>query len=548
MKNKYWITFILLSVFYLSLTGSELVMRIMTDNEFAMMKRNIGTCREGQNYNVLIDGHGTGLKPPTEEYWQNIRNRPVVVERVISNNDRDRSSVDNSTDNWFPPIGNQDGEGSCVAWACGYYTKTYQEALEHSWDLSGCSWVGGYYGNPQAANQDMIFSPDFIYHQVNGGTDTGSWYDDSITLLSEIGCCSWEKMPYDPHDSTTWPDEDAWRQAPLYRSANSINYLYTLSDPALDDLKQILDDQNLTIISLNASYYSALTADDLWTIDNYTSYPWETNHANTIVGYDDNYGPYTEDGNPNTYGAFKVANSWGINSWENVADGFYYISYECMKQKILYTMFYDNSAGYEPEIVSVFQIDHTKRGECQITLGIGDTASPLFSKRFDDYTLNGGDQPFPANDIILDISEFNSYITGPPDNFFIEIYDGNSTTTGTLNSFSIEFYDDYSAGSPLQTYTSNDTPVNTTNSADVYAEILTSALSAPENITVQVVGNTLYLGWDPVSGAAAYSVYSSDDPYLDILLWTTEISGLVSTNWSETISADKKYYCVTASD
>ena len=43
--------------------------------------------------------------------------------------------------------------------------------------------------------------------------------------------------------------------------------------------------------------------------------------------------PITESGNPNTYGAFKVANSWGVGGWEHVSDGFYYISYECMKQR-----------------------------------------------------------------------------------------------------------------------------------------------------------------------------------------------------------------------
>ena len=47
------------------------------------------------------------------------------------------SSWDNSATNWFPPIGNQGSEGSCVSWACGYYTKTFQEAKEHNWNLFG---------------------------------------------------------------------------------------------------------------------------------------------------------------------------------------------------------------------------------------------------------------------------------------------------------------------------------------------------------------------------------------------------------------------------
>ena len=115
-----------------------------------------------------------------------------------------------------------------------------------------------------------------------------------------------------------------------------------------EDLKQLIANGNLAIIAVNASFfYSHLTTEDLWTLNNYN--PTSTNHANTIVGYDDNYGPYTESGNPNTYGAFKVANSWSVGgAWEHVADGFYYISYECMKQRIQNIYLYQNYVNYQP--------------------------------------------------------------------------------------------------------------------------------------------------------------------------------------------------------
>lgn len=86
--------------------------------------------------------------------------------------------------------------------------------------------------------------------------------------------------------------------------------MYVDTDEKLQELKQLLADSNLAIISINADYYNQLTDEDLWTLDNYN--PDSRNHANTVVGYDDNYGPYEENGNPNTYGAFKVANSWGL--------------------------------------------------------------------------------------------------------------------------------------------------------------------------------------------------------------------------------------------
>ncbi|HXZ23262.1 MAG TPA: hypothetical protein VEH08_00865, partial [Methanomassiliicoccales archaeon] len=41
-----------------------------TSNDVAQMKNAIGIRVDGTDYNVQIDGHGTGLAPPTEEQWQ----------------------------------------------------------------------------------------------------------------------------------------------------------------------------------------------------------------------------------------------------------------------------------------------------------------------------------------------------------------------------------------------------------------------------------------------------------------------------------------------
>ncbi|MDZ7821939.1 MAG: hypothetical protein U5N26_09065 [Candidatus Marinimicrobia bacterium] len=52
------------------------------------------------------------------------------------------SAHDNSATIWFPPVGNQGAEGSCVLWATAYQTKTFQEAFEHNRYLSGALWEG----------------------------------------------------------------------------------------------------------------------------------------------------------------------------------------------------------------------------------------------------------------------------------------------------------------------------------------------------------------------------------------------------------------------
>jgi len=451
---------------------TRMELRKMTDHEFYRFKQKTGVYKEGENYNTKINGYGTGLRPPTEKDWTRIKDASILIDYQKYQDGVLPASHDNSATIWFPPIGNQDGEGSCVCWACGYYTKTFQEAREHNWDLSGCSWEGGYYGYPSAAYQDMIFTPDFIYHQVNDGDDNGSYYSDNMDLLADIGCCSWGKMPYDPQNSTSWPSEAAWRQAPLYRSQTGFAYFPVNSDAGIEALKELLASQNLAVISINANYYDQLTSNDLWTIDHYN--PTSTNHANTIVGYDDNYGPYIEDGNANRFGAFKVANSWGTGSWENVDDGFLYVSYECMKQRIEYVYFYENQINYDPELVAILEISHNYRGECDIQFGVGSENSPYMTKKLnDDYNCNGGDHPFPSNPIILDVTEFIPSMTGPPDNFYASVYDGGYSATGTINSFSIERYDNYQSGVPSAIYSSSETPMSTTNNEEVTAIIVT---------------------------------------------------------------------------
>nr|MDA3816651.1 choice-of-anchor D domain-containing protein [Prolixibacteraceae bacterium] len=482
--------------------------RSFSEQELDELKAKIGVAQEGVNYNVKINGFGTGLIPPTEEQWAKMKAQAVFVDKMTFADASAPVSHDNSATIWFPPIGNQAAEGSCVGWATGYYNKTFQEAREHNWDLSGCTWENGWEGYPSPAYQDKIFSPDFIYHQINGGTDGGSTYGDALNLLYRIGCCTWDKMPYDMYNSTDWPSEDAWRQAPVYCSATPYNYAGVTDDTDINNLKQFLANYNNAIISINGNYYDALTLDDLWTSDSYTA--TSTNHANLIVGYDDNFGPYTE-GGTTKYGAFKVANSWGIDNWENDADGFYWISYECMKENISDYMFYENLVGYEPEMISVFSMDHDLRGECQVSVGMGSSSSPAATKRFDDYYYNGGNHAYPANMMVMDITEFGT--PADAENFYIQVYDGETSVVGQINSFSIEMYDDYASGTPTATYLSSETPVSTVAGIDVLAQLQTTDdPTPPATISdLQVTSTASYavtLGWtasgdDGTTGTAA---------------------------------------------
>ncbi len=393
----------------------------VSTQELEELKLRHGVWEEGKNYNLIIDGHGTGLRPPTDNEWAEIADKAYVVDSILFDQlGEPPSSIDHSVEPWFPPIGDQDGEGSCTTWAVGYYMKTYQEAKEHEWDLSGAAWEGGYYGYPTLAYQNRIISPDFIYHLVNGGVDLGSSFYEAINLVCSIGASSWEKMPYDPIDHSSWPSEEAWREAPLYRGNSSGYEEMSLEyDADLTSLKNWIASDHLAVIAVDANEYSSLTSQDIWTSNNYI--PSTLNHANTIVGYDDTIS-YTELGQTR-YGAFKIANSWGVGIWENVPDGFYWISYEAMKQRIQWCAFYRDRIGYDPSLLALFEMDHSKRAECDVLIGMGNSSDPVETKSFSD-PIEGGNYPFCPNKIALDITEFeNTMPTTLNQSFFIRVWD-----------------------------------------------------------------------------------------------------------------------------
>jgi len=427
----------------------------ITRFELEELKSRVGVYVEGRDYNQMIDGYGTGLRPPTDDEWARIAESAYVVDSVTYQSSP--PSVDQSAKPWFPPIGNQGGEGSCTAWAVGYYVKTYQEAKEHAWNFSGATWEGGSSGYPTQSYQKKIISPDFIYHLINNGVDSGSYFSDAIQLVCFIGASSWEKMPYNSADHTTWPSEEAWTEAPLYRGNSSgYQYMNVSTSTGLANLKNWIASDHLAIIGVDANKYSSLTSADMWTLDNYVN-P-SVNHANTIVGYDDNIA-FTENGQLR-YGAFKIANSWGVGGWENVIDGFYWISYEAMKQRVGYCMFYYDLVGYKPELAATFRISHDKRNECEITVGLGNPSAPTIAKMFSQYVF-GGSVPFCSNNILFDITEFKNYVpTIYNQLYFLKVYDGGSSTVGSISKFAVEYADSMDA--PRQTVNGNYVYLNVT--------------------------------------------------------------------------------------
>ncbi|MDC7224749.1 MAG: hypothetical protein PQJ60_13470, partial [Spirochaetales bacterium] len=179
---------------------------------------------------TVMNQFGTGWFAPTVEEWEKVSflDTDATITRSGTYNGVELpDKVDLSDSDYFPPVGNQGSEGSCAAFSTVYYIHTYMEAREHGWDLSGVTWntsSSTSSGGEPDSMLDNIFSPDFVYHQINNGGDNGSSTYLALETLIREGCATWNTMPYDTTDSTSWPEEAAWREAPLYRSDTDSYY------------------------------------------------------------------------------------------------------------------------------------------------------------------------------------------------------------------------------------------------------------------------------------------------------------------------------------
>jgi hypothetical protein len=177
----------------------------LTQQEVDNMKLTSGVGEQAKNNNIVLNGHGTGLTPPTEEEYQQMVGS-VFVDSVVSPPTAASVRLDQSP--YFPPIGNQGSQGSCAAWATTYYANTYLQAELHGWTDT----YSGY--------SNHIMSPAWTYNKENGGSDSGSSIVGDMMLVDSVGSSSLSTMPYSPSDYTSWGGETAWREAPQYRAGD----------------------------------------------------------------------------------------------------------------------------------------------------------------------------------------------------------------------------------------------------------------------------------------------------------------------------------------
>ena len=277
---------------------------LLYDSSF---NKNLFTLQNEEHY---LTG---ALEPSIEEF-----NNVPIAPSISSKNYRSYSPRALIAQNNFPVPLSQGQQGSCVAWAVGFASKSYFEKQERNWNLGYQNCLGMY-----SHKYEHIFSPAFIYNKINNGEDEGSSFIDALKLLKNTGICTWNYMPYDENDYTTLPNSTAINNAQQYKIINyyRINNSYgTFTTNEILIMKEYLDNGTPIIIAVVADsnlHYPNET-------NNLGEFVWNTvgtvsaGHGMCIIGYEENYG-------------FKVMNSWGTY-WGN--DGFIWISFDLFQNHV----------------------------------------------------------------------------------------------------------------------------------------------------------------------------------------------------------------------
>jgi C1A family cysteine protease len=201
----------------------------------------------------------------------------------------------------LPRVGSQGQQGSCVAWAAGYYLKSFQENLE---DQNNGEFI---------LNNAM--SPAFVYNQIKiGSCDSGSQIPDALDLILNTGIVSWEEMPYNANECSILPTANQNILA-MENKINSFSYLN--GDVLFEQTRAFLLNNKPVVIaiSIDNNFFGVFEGNGDSVYRNFEKV--DGAHAMLVVGYDD------------TKNAFKVVNSWGVN-WGN--NGFVWIDYKAFKE------------------------------------------------------------------------------------------------------------------------------------------------------------------------------------------------------------------------
>jgi hypothetical protein len=396
------------------------------------------------------------------------------------------SSVDNSTSNYFPAIGDQVASSSCTAWSVGYYQMTNNIALVRGLNTKSGANVTKY-----------RISPKWVYALINGGADQGSRMDHALNVATEFGAPSWYvcdgSTSGNNYNYKTWhPGATIWENA----LSNKMDSYMDIPLNSLDLLKSTLLNGYVVSFSTSigdwkiksipsgspsaAGQYICTSVHDTHLDGN--GVPTD-GHAMTIVGYNDNiWVDINNNGVVDTgeTGALKIANSWGTSTWKPYPStiyqhnsGFIWLSYDALKSQSSISgannsnnrtgaIWYDTAylllprVSYSPLLLAEVTLNTARRNQISIEIGISSNSQTSPSKTLD--CISDG---IAFNNSILAEGASDYSFTGTSsaaDGTFIfdltpivkKYYDENGGSTGLIDSkkFYIRLSDNVSDSYP----------------------------------------------------------------------------------------------------
>ena len=165
---------------------------------------------------------GLGMEPTPKNFDGSIRGATAKAGKAEI-----PKSVDLAPN--FPAPGFQGEQNSCVAWASAYAAKSYQENVERRWGV---------------AKKETIFSPSYIYNQINRGRDEGSTIPDAMELVKAQGVATLKTMPYG--DYRVQPGTAARQEAAQFRAESYAR----LDGKNINSLKVLLADGHPIIVGM----------------------------------------------------------------------------------------------------------------------------------------------------------------------------------------------------------------------------------------------------------------------------------------------------------
>ncbi len=442
--------------------------------------------------------------------------------------------VDNSQQIWFRPIFNQDG-GSCGQASGIGYLFTYE--INRIRNLP--AHLPRYRQNH--------YPTHYTWNYINGGTGSGSFYysgwdrikDSGIPNVDTYGCLYedlWMPLPVNER-RTVWMTGYDKYQSSLTNRVDMEYYSINVSTPeGLETLKHWLNDHGKGAETGGLVNFGAKMPDPE---KDYGVIPYGSdeagkkivlkfghgsNHAMTIVGYNDNIKyDFNEDDeftNPEgnmaewEIGAVKVANSWGTSYPDPYSDGFVYVPYRLLASgpgTIASTVHVLDikEESHTPKVTMRAKIQHPERNRIEMLTGLAanpDSENPTHTQSYRAYRLstsppshtNGGgylpmqginDEPI---EVELDVTEILGGIA--PGKFFFNINEWSPETifNGQVLDLSLVDYDT-DDGVPIEIqYTEASFPIIITNNAntqlaieyDYLPSVIDNVINVSKNIQI----------------------------------------------------------------